>query len=192
MVEQVLDYAGIAGVARPDAARPVDLGRITADVMESCAPLATAARVHIDHDIASDLPVILGDPQALRSAIQNLVTNALKYGADGGWVGIDVRASGSGSKRAVTVTVRDRGLGVDADDRRHVFEPFYRGRRAIDAQVRGNGLGLSLVKRIAEAHGGRVALASEPGAGAAFTLSVPVAAAPASESRLVDARAAAE
>jgi signal transduction histidine kinase len=192
MVEQVLDYAGIAGAARPDLARPVDLGPIVADVAEACAPLATAAGVRIETDIAPGLPVVSGDAQALRSAVQNLVTNALKYGADGGWVGVDVRPGHSGSKPCVVVTVRDRGLGVDPQDRKHVFEPFYRGRRAIDAQVRGNGLGLSLVKRIAEAHGGRVGLETEPGAGAAFTVSLPAAIAAAHEPSLVDARAAAE
>ena len=192
MVEQVLDYAGIAAAPRPDAARPVDLGQIAADVAESCAPLAATAGVQVEITVAPNLAAVAGDPQALRSAIQNLVTNALKYGADGGWVGIDVRPGRSGAKSGVLVTVRDRGLGVDAQDRRHLFEPFYRGRRAIDAQVRGNGLGLSLVKRIAEAHGGRVALESAPGSGAAFTLSIPIVESPATEASLVDARVSAE
>jgi signal transduction histidine kinase len=184
MVEQVLDYAGMGGRVRDDAARPVDLGRVAADVVESCAPIATEARVRIEIDVAAGLPAVSGDAQALRSAIQNLVTNALKYGADGGWVGVDVRAGRAGARPAVVVTVRDRGLGVDPRDRRHVFEPFYRGRRAIDAQVRGNGLGLSLVKRVADAHGGRVALEAGPGAGAVFTLSVPIARATAHDSIL--------
>jgi signal transduction histidine kinase len=75
------------------------------------------------------------------------------------------------------VTVTDRGRGIAATELAHVFEPFYRGRRALDDQIRGNGLGLSLVKRIVEAHGGRVAGESSPGAGSTFTVCLPIAAA---------------
>ena len=63
--------------------------------------------------------------------------------------------------------------GIDADDRKHIFEPFYRGREAVSQQIQGSGLGLNLVLRIAEAHGGRVTLTSEPGKGSTFTLALP-------------------
>ena len=69
--------------------------------------------------------------------------------------------------------VEDRGLGIDADDRKHIFEPFYRGRDAVSQQIQGSGLGLNLVQRIAEAHGGQVGVTSEPGKGSTFTLSLP-------------------
>src|SRR5262249_46458211 len=73
----------------------------------------------------------------------------------------------------VQVSVSDRGRGIDAGDLPHIFEPFYRGRHAIDRQIDGSGLGLSLVKRIAEVHGGRVTAASTRGQGATFTLHIP-------------------
>ena len=73
------------------------------------------------------------------------------------------------------VTVSDRGRGIDAADLAHIFEPFYRGAPARDRQIHGNGLGLSLVKRIAEAHGGRVTVKSTPGQGASFTIALPAA-----------------
>ena len=70
-------------------------------------------------------------------------------------------------------TVEDHGLGIDADDRKHIFEPFYRGREAVSKQIQGSGLGLNLVARIAEAHGGKVTVTSEPGKGSVFTISLP-------------------
>ena len=72
-------------------------------------------------------------------------------------------------------SVEDRGLGISAEDRSHIFEPFYRGREAVSQQIQGSGLGLNLVMRIAEAHGGRVTVSSEPGTGSSFTLAVPAA-----------------
>ena len=73
----------------------------------------------------------------------------------------------------VQIAVSDRGRGIEAEDLAHIFEPFYRGRYAIERQIHGNGLGLSLVKRIAEAHGGRVTVTSTPGEGTTFTMHLP-------------------
>ena len=77
-------------------------------------------------------------------------------------VGTHVTADQGLGIRAITVS--DRGLGIAAEDRKHIFEPFYRGREAVSHQIQGSGLGLNLVARIAEAHGGRVEVTSEPGA----------------------------
>src|SRR4029078_4283853 len=108
--------------------------------------------------------------------LQNLVANALKYGADGRWIGIGVRpGKGRSAQNEVQLSVRDRGRGIDPDDLPHIFEAFYRGRYAVDRQIHGNGLGLSLVKRIAEAHGGRVTAQAAPREGATFTLHLPAA-----------------
>ena len=115
-----------------------------------------------------------GDATALRSALQNLISNAVKYGGDARWVRVTAQKGAErGPAANVVFTVEDRGLGIDADDRRHIFEPFYRGREAVSRQIKGSGLGLNLVQRIAEAHGGRVAVTSEPGKGSTFTITLP-------------------
>ena len=97
----------------------------------------------------------------------------MKYGADGRWIGVS--AQHATVRDEVQISVSDRGRGIDAEDLAHIFEPFYRGRYALDRQIHGNGLGLSLVQRIAEAHGGRVTVKSAPGEGTTFTIHLPAA-----------------
>ena len=90
----------------------------------------------------------------------NLVGNAVKYAGADRWVRVRVSPGGTPSKREVRIAVDDHGPGLDADEQRQVFEPFFRGRDAVTNQIQGSGLGLSLVRRIVDAHGGRVELES--------------------------------
>jgi two-component system, OmpR family, sensor histidine kinase SenX3 len=173
MVEQVLEYAGLSGNRRPVRSHPVDLREIVRDVVESCRPLLDGESFDVELALAPDAPLVLVDGDAIRRALSNLVTNAVKYGADGRWIGITVRSATVRGRAEVHLSVSDRGRGIDADDLPHVFEPFYRGRDAHDRQIHGNGLGLSLVRRILEAHGGRVQVKSTPGQGTTFTLLLP-------------------
>jgi two-component system, OmpR family, sensor histidine kinase SenX3 len=183
-VERVLQLAGIAA-GRAAAARvavaPVDLVH---DSVGACRTEIDNAGVEVEIDVAPDLPPVLGDVTALRSALQNLISNAVKYGGDARWLRVSAgpahRGLGEGGSREsgaknIVFTVEDHGLGIDAEDRKHIFEPFYRGRLAVSQQIQGSGLGLNLVARIAEAHGGRVGVTSEPGKGSAFTISLPAA-----------------
>ena len=171
MVEQVLEYAGLSGNRRPMAARPVDVPSLVREVMSSSASLVDAD--HLEVDVPDQLPLVVADEGAIRRAIQNLLTNAVKYGADGRWIGVSAQyASG---RDEVQISVSDRGRGIDPEDLAHIFEPFYRGRYALDRQIHGNGLGLSLVQRIADAHGGRVTVKSAPGEGTTFTIHLPAA-----------------
>ena len=99
----------------------------------------------------------------------NLVENAIKYGRDGGRV--DVRVAQDGPY--VSVSVRDDGIGISPEDREKVFDEFYRARNEQTANITGTGLGLSLVKRLAEMHEGAVRVESTPGSGSTFTVSIP-------------------
>jgi signal transduction histidine kinase len=172
MVEQVLEYAGLSG-NRPLRTAPVDMAALVHDVVASSASLLDAEHIEATVDVPADLPPIEGDEDALRRALQNLIGNAVKYGSDGQWIGVTLRRTLARGGDELQIAVSDRGRGIDADDLAHIFEPFYRGRYAIEHQIHGNGLGLSLVRRIAEAHGGRVTVTSTPGTGTTFTITLP-------------------
>ena len=174
MVEQVLTYAGLSDASRPRTTAPTDIVWLVNDVVASCDSLIREAGFTVDVTTANDIPEVSVDDGAIRRAVNNLIVNALKYGTDGAWLGIDVSmAAGKSGKREVQISVSDRGRGIDPPDLPHIFDAFYRGAYAKERQIHGNGLGLSLVKGIAEAHGGRITVKSTPGAGATFTLHLP-------------------
>jgi signal transduction histidine kinase len=175
MVERVLQYAAIEsglGMGSRTALAPED---IIQGAIDSSMPLLTPDNVQVHRDIALDLPPVIGDANALRSAVQNLIANAVKYGGRDHWVGIRAQHVRDRRHGEVRITVSDHGNGIDAAELPHIFEPFYRGADAMAQQIHGNGLGLSLGRRIIEAHGGKVSATSRPGAGSAFTISRPAA-----------------
>jgi two-component system sensor histidine kinase SenX3 len=174
MVEEVLDYAGLTGPDRLRLSLDADLAALVTDVASTADARARAEGITVSVNVAENLPRIALDERSIRRALENLIGNAIKYAADGRWIGLTVSRSRSRGIEEIRVTVSDRGRGIDPADLAHIFEPFYRGRQAVADQVQGSGLGLSLVKRIAEAHGGRVSVASAAGSGSAFTLHLPV------------------
>jgi signal transduction histidine kinase len=173
MIEQVLEFAGLSGNRQLLRAQPVDVRSLVGDVLSSSKTLLDAEDFEVSLQVDGDLPAVVADGDALRRALQNLISNAVKYAAEGRWIGISARLASNRGAREVELAVSDRGRGIDAEDLPHIFEPFYRGRYAVDRQIHGNGLGLSLVKRIAEAHGGRLVVQSAAGEGTTFTISLP-------------------
>ena len=170
MVEQILEFAGIHSGQRILNIAPVRLDALMERVLQGTAPLVDSAGLEVQVDLPPDLPPVAGDEPALQRVFQNLVGNAIKYGAGGGWIGIDARQSGD----EVSITVSDRGIGIAPGDQERIFEPFYRAADVVAAQVQGAGLGLSLVQRIVRAHGGRVVVKSAKAAGSQFTVHLPV------------------
>lgn len=153
------------------ASRRLALDELALEVYHQERPLANGVRLEIG---AWDRVEVLGDADRLKQVLLNLVDNALRYTPAGGTVTLEVaRADGS-----AVVRVRDTGPGIPLAEQERVFERFYRldaGRARADG---GSGLGLAIAREVAEAHGGRIELASQPGAGSAFALVVPLADAP--------------
>lgn len=172
-VERVLQLAGLG------SGRPLPMTRVAPDALvREAVRLASAdaaeAGVHVHVEIAPNLPPVMGDAGALQSAVHNLVGNAIKYAGADRWVRVAVTAQRA-PRSEVVISVEDHGAGLDAEEQQLVFEPFFRGKTAVAHQIKGSGLGLSLVKRISDAHGGRVQLVSAPGKGSTFTICLPAA-----------------
>jgi signal transduction histidine kinase len=179
MVERVMEYAGMQGSAATWPRERVDMTRMLDEAQRSAQRLPLARDARIEAAIEDGLPAVLGDGPALTRAVENLLENALKYGRSNGaapWVRLSARAEGPASRGRIVIEVADRGPGVERSERQAIFEPFVRGRAAVSARIPGTGLGLSLVRRIVEAHGGRVELRENAGAGALFAVSLPAAA----------------
>jgi signal transduction histidine kinase len=177
-VERVLQLAGIAAGRAAAAQTPISPADLIHESLQACRFEIDAAGFNVEVAIADGLPNVVGDVAALKSALQNVISNAVKYGGSARWLRVSATAIPGSRLPApgeVLFAVEDRGIGIDADERKHIFEPFYRGRDALSQQIQGSGLGLNLVMRIVEAHGGKVNVASEQGKGSTFTLSLPAA-----------------
>ena len=183
MVDDVLRLAASHGGGRDLANhlrfQAVDLQALVDGLLESLHPEIRARGAEVDFPAGADEPVVVsGDPQALRQVVENLLSNALKYGGVSPRVTIRIEAGTSSGEKEVRLSVADRGLGIPAHEVRHIFEPFFRGRVATVQQIHGSGLGLSLVARIMRAHRGRVTVESVPDGGSCFVLHFPVTAGP--------------
>jgi len=160
MVEQVLRFAGLSSQHGELQRGPVEVAALVDEAVADCQFELTAAGSEVTREFDAALPAIDGDRGALLHCMRNLLSNAAKHG---GGSAVRLTARGAGASM-VEIVVADGGPGIDAADLPHVFEPFYRGARAKEEQVQGSGLGLSLVKKIVEAHGGKVDVKNNHGA----------------------------
>jgi len=174
MVEQVLEFAGAQSGRKSYELRPTELKQVVEDAITACHMQLAEGDFEIERKIAAHLPMVKADAVSLGRAIQNLLSNATKYSGASRWIGLSAESVKTANGEEVQIRVSDRGLGVAPSEHERIFEPFYRGKEAQTAQVRGNGLGLSLVKHIVAAHGGRVSVDSKVGQGSIFILHLPI------------------
>jgi len=176
LVEQILRY-GNAGAGRVIAKRePIAVRELLEDSLQSSHTALDGAGFIVEKHLQADLPLVLADQGAMKHAFQNLIDNALMHGTKGNsWIGIFAASVPNGSGSAVEIRVADRGPGIPREERDLIFDPFFRGRRALEDQVHGTGLGLSLAKKIIEAHGGSIRVKSDPREGTEFIVTIPTA-----------------
>jgi heavy metal sensor kinase len=164
----------LLNLARADAGRvklqvaDFYLNDLLAECCRSAQTLAAARRVTIECPAHDDV-ALRGDEELVRRMVMNLIDNAIRYSPEGGQVTVALEARGS----EVAIRIADTGAGIAPEAVPHVFERFYRGDKARSRQDGGFGLGLAIVKWIAESHQGAVDLASTPGAGSTFTVTLP-------------------
>jgi signal transduction histidine kinase len=148
----------------------VEVTEVIAEVVESNRERAAEREIALSVSAGpAEAATVLADRDALSMVYSNLVENAIKYSRDKGNVSVTVGKSGM----YVTVAVRDDGIGISPEDCGRVFDEFYRVRGEHTASIPGTGLGLSLVKRLAELHDGTVAVSSTLGKGSEFVVSLP-------------------
>jgi signal transduction histidine kinase len=175
LVEQVLLFAAVRDSSQRYVLRPIEVSEMIDTTLAASAELIQAARVSVERDIAANLPPVMGDPFGLSQCLQNLITNALKYGGERAWLGVRAVLAHNGNGPEVQVSISDRGIGIAAADLRHIFKPFYRSPSVAATPIRGTGLGLAVAKGVAEAMHGHVSVTSTPGEGSTFTLHLPCA-----------------
>ena len=169
MVNNILDLAQLDSGKMEYRREALNLTEIIGDVLLNMQGQALSREITLEGEVAPT-PRLVGDDEKLRRMATNLISNAVKYTRSGGRVFVKLRYADG----LVTLAVRDTGIGIPADQLPHIFERFRRVRRSSGTDAVGTGLGLAIVREFAQAHGGRIDVASEEGIGSTFTVTLPV------------------
>ena len=175
MVEQTLRFAALRSGKSKFKIEPVDVGQVIAQTLAEARPAIDKAGLELRQAVERGLPQVRADRQALRHSLENLVGNAVKYGAAGCWLEVEAVNVGVNGSREVQIRVRDRGIGIPPQEIKNIFQAFYRGAAASEAQTEGSGLGLKLARDMTRGMGGDLTVESEPGRGSTFTIHLPLA-----------------
>ncbi len=169
MVEQILEFAGARSGNRKYNLADGDVSAAVEKALIDSEQLLKVGGFEVESDLSKSLPSTSIDRDAIETAVRNLIQNAVKYSNGSRWLRVSTM-NGNGS---IKIVVEDGGIGILPADRKKIFEPFYRAKDVVDAQIHGNGLGLSLVKEIVEAHRGKVSVESKKGNGSRFVIDLP-------------------
>ena len=170
IVDHVLLFAATTESVPSYNPRPVAVLPVVQSVIDDLRGFAEQNGINLECRIADDLPPVWGEAAVLSQCLQTLIVNSIKYRGENRWVGIEAKLEQTGGREEVQITVRDHGLGIKRSELPHIFKPFYRSPSVTAANIHGSGLGLSLAKKLVEAIGGQITVASELGKGSAFSL----------------------
>jgi signal transduction histidine kinase len=176
-VEQVLKAGEAAQKKSPPQRLPVEFDTLVRECMELARARHHLQAADLDYRESLSLPmekggaIVLGDPEELRTAVSNLLDNAVKYSPDGIHISVELEAP---DEERLVLRVRDQGVGIPQQELKRIFRRFYRVTQRSLSQAKGTGLGLFIVRSIARKHGGRVFAESEgAGKGTTVTLELP-------------------
>jgi two-component system phosphate regulon sensor histidine kinase PhoR len=176
LIDDLLSLSRIEMRAHVPPVGTVDLVPLVAQIVDALAQLARDRGVEIVVEAAEPSLKVRGDRDELLRVVENLVENAVKYGESGRRVEVGLRRSGdAGTARSIALSVRDYGPGIASEHLPRLTERFYRVDVAESREKGGTGLGLAIVKHIVNRHRGTLQIASDPGQGATFTVTLPEA-----------------
>lgn len=175
MVDQIMEFSGIQSGKKIYNFTDVAIDALMQQVLEELTPIAHQKNIEIQFSNISKVPVVHADKDALFLAITNLLRNAIKFSEQGKKVIFRVDETSFKSGLGLRIQVQDFGIGIPEDEQKKIFQPFYRADYAVSQQIKGNGIGLSLVERVAKEHEGDITVQSTLGKGSTFTLIMPLA-----------------
>jgi signal transduction histidine kinase len=170
LINNILDFSRIEAGRKEYEFRQTDIGELVSNTLDSYRDQIDEHGFTFEQRIDSDIPPVSVDREAIARSLVNLVNNALKYSDREKFLGVKLYRA----DRVLKLEVADRGIGIPRTEQSKIFEKFYRAGDPLVHNTKGSGLGLSLVRHIAHAHGGEVAVESTPGKGSTFTLTLPL------------------
>jgi signal transduction histidine kinase len=173
LVEELLDFQRLEAGAVVCHFEQIDLSALLRSIVSDFQYRVAAEGFLIELRAPDDAVRVRADREALSRAITNLLDNAVKYSPEHRTVWVELASIHA----RVSIVVQDRGLGIPAGEQRRIFDRFVRGAESKARRIKGTGIGLAIVRRIVEAHGGEILLTSQPGKGSRFTISIPAGAA---------------
>lgn len=172
LIGRLLTLARLEGATAPPEQSPVSLSGLVRDVAEDAGFEAESRHCSVEVQAAEGC-LAMGSPELLRSAVENVVRNAVRYTAEGTQVQIELACTGSDGNQWVAIRVRDHGPGLPESELGNVFRPFYRITSARERETGGTGLGLAITERAVRLHGGSVQASNAPGGGLLVELRLP-------------------
>jgi signal transduction histidine kinase len=170
LINNILDFSRIEAGRKEYDFKETNLAELVRTTLDSYRFQIEQNGFAFEENISGDLPPLSVDREAIARSLLNLVNNALKYSKDRKYIGVSLyRSNGS-----VKLEVQDRGIGIAQAEQDKIFEKFYRCGDPLVHNTKGSGLGLSLVRHIALAHGGQVSVESVPDKGSKFTIALPI------------------
>ncbi|MCB1037488.1 MAG: HAMP domain-containing histidine kinase [Acidobacteria bacterium] len=171
LINNILDFSRIESGHRRYHFEPTDLMQVLAAALKTFEVRLEKEGFEVEvHEPEEPLPEVSADPGALGQAVCNLLDNAIKYSNGGRQIEVSLGTE----KGQAVVAVKDYGVGISREEQKHIFDRFHRVGSSLVHDVKGSGLGLSIVQHVVEAHGGRVRVESSPGQGSTFSILLPL------------------
>jgi signal transduction histidine kinase len=170
LINNILDFSRIEAGRKEYEFKETNLADLVRSTLDSYRFQIEQNGFAFEENISSDIPPVIVDREAIARSLLNLVNNALKYSKDQKYIGVSLYRANS----RVNLEVRDRGIGIPPNEQEKIFEKFYRCGDPLVHNIKGSGLGLSLVRHIVRAHGGDVLVESAPEKGSKFTIALPL------------------